>query len=285
MLIESILLGTALLGSILAGIIDLKTTEIPDWIPYSMMVIGVVGNLFKSYLLWSYLPILLSLVVGLLFLGFGFILYYSGQWGGGDAKILSGIGFLLPQFSGTYVFFPFPVSYLFNVFFVGAIYMIGYILVMSLINRKVLFHFINDFKASIRQLFFLNIGIIVFLIIFSFYMVGYLQFVTVNEMFLFGGLVLGMTIGMFTLWRFAKTAEEIGFKRKIKVSDLREGDVPDDSKLWEGLTKKQVENIQKSGKKYIVIKEGVRFAPAFPIALLVSVLVGDMIFWFIGLVN
>jgi Flp pilus assembly protein protease CpaA len=285
MLIESILLGTALLGSILAGIIDLKTTEIPDWIPYSMMVIGVVGNLFKSYLLWSYLPILLSLVVGLLFLGFGFILYYSGQWGGGDAKILSGIGFLLPQFSGTYVFFPFPVSYLFNVFFVGAIYMIGYILVMSLINRKVLFHFINDFKASIRQLFFLNIGIIVFLIIFSFYMVGYLQFVTVNEMFLFGGLVLGMTIGMFTLWRFAKTAEEIGFKRKIKVSDLREGDVPDDSKLLEGLTKKQVENIQKSGKKYIVIKEGVRFAPAFPIALLVSVLVGDMIFWFIGLVN
>ena len=111
MLIESILLFTAFLGSSIAGIIDLKTTEIPDEIPYIMMGIGILGNSIKSYIFWSYTPIMLSIIFGLLFLGFGFILYYTGQWGGGDAKILSAIGFLLPQFSSNRSLFPFPLSF------------------------------------------------------------------------------------------------------------------------------------------------------------------------------
>ncbi len=111
MILESILLLVAFVGSTLAGIIDLKTTEIPDKIPYVMMGIGIVGNLVKSYLVWSYTPIALSFLVGLLFLGFGFLLYYTGQWGGGDAKILSAVGFLLPQFSSVKTFFPFSLLY------------------------------------------------------------------------------------------------------------------------------------------------------------------------------
>ena len=284
MLLETILLVVALGGSVLAGIIDLKTTEIPDWIPYVMIGVGIAGNLVKSYLLWTYTPILLSVLVGLLFLGFGFMLYYTGQWGGGDAKLLSGIGFLLPQLSGIRTFFPFPLSFFFNVFFVGAFYMIGYTVVMALMNRRILVAFAKDLKGRIKELLLLNLGIIVFLGIIGVYTVNHLGIVTAGDMLIFGGAVLAMTIGMFTLWRFAKAVEDIGFKRKIKVSKLREGDVPDDSKIWEGLTKDQVEKIKKSGKKEIVIKEGVRFGPVFAIALIVTVLAGDAVFWIVGIV-
>ena len=48
-----------------------------------------------------------------------------------------------------------------------------------------------------------------------------------------------------------------------------------DYKIWEGITEKELKKIKKSGKKFIWIKEGVRFAPAFPLALLFTILVGD----------
>ena len=67
------------------------------------------------------------------------------------------------------------------------------------------------------------------------------------------------------------------------MPELKEGDVPDGSKLWEGLTKEQVKEIKKSGKKYVVIKDGVRFAPVFTLALLAAILLGDIVFWVVRL--
>jgi Flp pilus assembly protein protease CpaA len=284
MLLETLLIITAFTGSILAGIIDLKTTEIPDEIPYVMAGIGIIGNLVKSYLIGTYTPILLSFLVGLLFLGFGFLLYFTGQWGGGDAKLLSAIGFLLPQYPATKSFFPFPMSFFFNVFFVGSFYMIGYILLMSFFNRKIWTRFIGDFKASARELVLLNLGIFIFLVLFGIFTVSYLRIVSVSEIIVFGSIVIGLTVGLFTLWRFGKTVEVVGFKREINISELREGDVLNESKLWEGLTKEQIKKIKNSGKKTVVIKEGVRFAPTFALALLVTILLGDIVVWVVGLV-
>src|SRR4030042_2438436 len=129
MMLEWLLIIIAFAGTLAAGIIDLKTTEIPDQIPYAMMGLGILLHLAESYLSWSYIPILYSMIAGLGFLIFGFFMYYTGQWGGGDAKLLSGVGFLLPILPthfGASLFFPFALSYFFNVFFIGAIYMILY---------------------------------------------------------------------------------------------------------------------------------------------------------------
>ncbi|NCO96837.1 MAG: hypothetical protein COY38_03940 [Candidatus Aenigmarchaeota archaeon CG_4_10_14_0_8_um_filter_37_24] len=280
MIIESILLLVALGGSALAGAIDLKTTEIPDWIPYAMIGIGVVGNVIKSILVGSYTPILLSVAFGLGFLGFGFLLYYTGQWGGGDAKILSAIGFLLPEFSSAKSLFPFPLSFFFNVFFVGAFYMIFYSFILALFNRKIFSSFINDFRSKSKELLFLILSVFILITIFVILMS---KFIPIFDILVFSSSVLALTIFMFTLWRFEKSVENVGFKRKIRLSELKEGDVLDDSKLWEGLTKKQVKEIKKSGKKYVVIKDGVRFAPVFAFALLMTIFLGDIVFWVVGL--
>jgi prepilin signal peptidase PulO-like enzyme (type II secretory pathway) len=94
-------------------------------------------------------------------------------------------------------------------------------------------------------------------------------------------MILVISSGFFLLWKFVKTVENVGFKRKIPMPQLKVGDVPLDYKIWEGITEKELKKIKGSGKKYVWIKEGVRFAPAFPLALIFTILVGDGIIWFI----
>ncbi|OGI15377.1 hypothetical protein A3K63_05700 [Candidatus Micrarchaeota archaeon RBG_16_49_10] len=285
-MIDFLLLGVAFAGSLLAGIIDLKTTEVPDWIPYAMGTIGILANITKSILSGSYIPIAYSAAVGLGYLGFGFLLYYLGQWGGGDAKILSAIGFLIPTFSTGKIFFPFYIGFLFNVFFVGAIYMIAYILVLSFINRGIWKSFFKG-MAGIRKPAILYSGLAVLLAAALFVYLSAFRFglFPVDFAVKFSLFVLLIVSGMFLLWRFAKTVEDVGFKKRIPLAKLKEGDVILESKIWEGLTKKQVDEIKKSGKRYVWIKEGVRFTMAFPLALLFTILVGEGFVWLLKLVG
>ena len=286
-MLEIIFLVVAFGGSILASLSDLKTTEIPDEIPYVMMAIGIVGHLVKSFLVWSYMPFLLSLVFGLGFLGFGFVMYFIGQWGGGDAKILSAIGFLLPELSGIgkTLFFPFPLSFFFNVFMIGAIYMIFYAIVLSFINRKIWSVFLKDLRANARMILVFNFSLIIILFLSEFVLAKYFEMFPLIDMILFGVAIVLASIGIFLLWKFVKAVENVGFRKKIPVSKLRIGDVPLDYKIWEGITEKELKKIKKSGKKYIWIKEGVRFAPAFPLALLFTILVGDGILLFLQVIG
>jgi hypothetical protein len=53
-------------------------------------------------------------------------------------------------------------------------------------------------------------------------------------------------------------------------------------RIWEGITEKELEKIKKSGRKYIYIKEGVRFAPTFPLALIFTLWFGDGITFLFG---
>jgi len=277
-MLEIILFLVAFVGSVLASYFDLKTTEIPDEIPYMMMAIGIVGNLIKSYLVWSYWPFLLSMIIGLGFLGFGFIMYFAGQWGGGDAKILSAIGFLLPSLPPEIkvnFFFPFPLSFFFNVFLVGAIYIILYALAMSIKNKKIWPMFFNSLKASAKIIVVFSSALILFFTVFGIIFVRYYPILLVKDAVLFTVVIASSFIGLFILWKFVKAVEDVGFKKKIPISELKVGDVPIDYKVWEGITEKELKKIKKSGKKYVWIKEGVRFAPTFPLALIFTLFFGD----------
>jgi len=86
------------------------------------------------------------------------------------------------------------------------------------------------------------------------------------------------TLGLFVIFKFSKSVEDFGFKKKIPVGKLRVGDVLLESKEFVGLSPRQVAAVKRSGRKFVVIKEGVRFAPAFPLALLFTLLYGDAIF-------
>jgi len=93
--------------------------------------------------------------------------------------------------------------------------------------------------------------------------------------------ILLISLILFLVWKFVKAVEEIAFKKRIPVSKLRVGDVLLESKVWEGITGRELRAIRKSGKKFIWIKSGVCFAPAFPLALLFTVYFGDGILFFL----
>lgn len=283
---ELVALVIALLGSSFAAWEDLKTTEIPDWIPHLMIVCGLVIHCVQSLLLWDYWPLVYSVVVGLGFLGFGFLMYYSGQWGGGDAKVLSAIGFLLPTYSmfaaGARLFFPFPISYAVNVFFIGAIYMLVYAVVVALRNRKVIDEFVGSVEASSKIISIGSLVLFSFFLIFGWYLSTTFGLQLSSKFLIYNTLLpVIMAISLFIVWKFAKAVENIGFKKRVHVKRLRVGDVLLKSRVWEGITKKELRAIRRSGKKYVRIKEGVRFAPAFPLALLFTVYFGDAIFLFL----
>jgi Flp pilus assembly protein protease CpaA len=272
---ELIFLAVALLGSGLAAAWDLKTTEIPDEIPHAMIALAVILFSIQSVIEHNYWPILNSLIAGGSLLGLGFLMYYFGQWGGGDAKILAAIGFLIPTFSSQ-LLFPFPLSYLINVFLVGAVYMIFYAFVIAALNKKIIFQFFKDVKASTNAVLIGSIALFIFFLGINWYLINSFQIGFDLTSAIQNSIIpLFVTLGLFLLWRFAKAVEDVGFKKKIPVSKLKVGDVLLESKVWEGITEKQLRKIKKSGKKTVVIKEGIRFAPSFPLALLFTLFFGD----------
>lgn len=276
--VQTISIVTAFIGIGIATVWDLKTTEVPDQLPYAMIAIALVLFGYQSFVEWSYMPILYSVGVGIGFLAFGYILYYFGQWGGADAWLLSAIGFLLP-FRGVQAMFPLPLIFIFNLFFIGAIYMIIYAFIFSLFNRKIFSQFSKDLKASSNMAL---IGLAVLLVIFfsvSWYMSNTLfHVVNFSKMVVSSLFSLGLVAMLFVIWKFAKAVEEYGFKRRIPVSKLKVGDMLLEEKKLVGITEEQLKKIRKSGKRQVWIKEGVRFAMAFPLALIVTLLYGEGIF-------
>ena len=93
------LISVALAGTAIATISDIKTKEVPDWISYTLIVTGVLSHLAMAASQQTITPILHNLYG----LSFAFIIgssmFYTGLWGGGDAKLLMGLASLIPTYA------------------------------------------------------------------------------------------------------------------------------------------------------------------------------------------
>jgi hypothetical protein len=273
---EGISIIVALAGTFLASLWDLKTTEVPDPIPYAMIGIGLAIALLQSFIYRDFSQLADCLFSGFSLLVFGALMYFLGQWGGADALILAGVGFLLPKISKPKLLFPFPFSYLLNVFIIGAIYMIIYALTFAVFNKKIILSFFKEVKASKSILSLGSFGLFILFIGIN-YSILFLLNLPIQHSFVLKNslLLLVITLGIYLLLKFVKVVEEVGFKKRIPVSKLKVGDVLAEEKFWKGISEKEIEKIKKSGKKFVWIKEGVRFAPTFFLALIFTLYYGD----------
>jgi len=256
----------ALLGSAIAAYYDLKTTEVPDVIPISLSIVFLAAYALIGFTTGSFEQFTASLVWGLLFTAVGFAMYFLGQWGGGDAELLACMGFLTGGFSSKIL--PFPLVYLMNLFFVGAIYMLVYAVFLSLKNKKIWRRFLQLTRKGEKTLVFILL-VIAFLSFFLSHAFSPVDLTLETVAF-----SLLLTTVLYITWAFAKSVEEVGFKKRIAVEELKVGDVLLSSKRWVGIDEKRLKEIKRSGRKWIWIKEGVRFAPAFFLALLTSYFFG-----------
>ncbi len=291
-MLQFLVLGVALIGCVIASYWDLKTTEVPDSVPYSMISAGILIYLVQSILANSIEPLANSVMMGISLFVFGYILYYFGQWGGADAKILSSIGFLLPDIPSVTISqslpifpltLPFPLTYVANLFLVGTVYMFIYAFFIAANDRKIVSHFRKDVRSSTKLILFSSIALFIFLSL-----IGFEFYRSIGAdpefygVFSKSAITVIATSAIFLLYKFARVVENVGFKKRIPVSDVKEGDVLMKSKVWVGIENAELHKLRSSGKKYVWIKEGVRFIPAFLLALIFTIYYGDIMFFVFG---
>lgn len=269
-------------GSALAGYVDLRTTEIPDEIPVAMALFAFLwGGL--AYITSGSTVLLQSLLVGGAFFGLGFLMYYTGQWGGGDAKLLAAVGMLVPAAPvfAVNTLFPFALSFLLNVFLIGAVYIVLYSILISLPNTSVTRAFVRDVRGGWKQIGFFGVALVAAVLV-AVRMAG-----TTHQQTLLALSLVPGGLGLFVLWRFLRIVERVGFQKRISVRKLRVGDmigedVPElklSKRLLRGLTEQEVRAIRRH-RREVTIREGVRFGPVFTIALLFTLFFGDAVLFF-----
>jgi Flp pilus assembly protein protease CpaA len=279
--IQTISVATALIGTTIAAIWDLKTTEVPDQISYAMIVIALILFGYQSITNRSFTPIVDSIVPGLAFLAFGwFIMYHLGQWGGADALLMASVGFLLPGFPNYgQTIVPYPFTFFYNVFLVGAVYLMLYAVVFAILNKKIFSNFLKDLRTNSKLVSLCFIVLFIVFLVANWYISKI--FLMPSNLLIDSVVPLVLSMLLFAIWKFAKAVEKYGFKKRVPISKVKVGDMLLEERKLVGVTEKQLKQIKRSGKRYVWIKEGARFAPAFPLAILFTVLYGDGIFLFV----
>lgn len=263
----------------LAAYWDIRTTEFPDWLPYSIIAASLGIRAVMSLISGELSYIINSVMIGIVFFGFGMGLYYAKQWGDGDAWLLGSLGFAFPDAAGfAYLsIIPFPAAMLFNFFFIAFFYLLVYSIGLGLRSPSVSRKFIGEIRGELRRMIYITGGFtlacVVFIFLVSVYFTlppGILAPVALSPLLLFSVMVF---------MRYGRFVEANLFKRKVAPGKVRVGDVLSHDK-WRGLTEEEVKEIRKKGKP-VWIKEGVRFAPVFVITILVTLFVGNMLSIFI----
>lgn len=253
----------AVIGTALAGIWDLKTTEVPDQLPYAMVGVGILYWLARFLMGGGAYTLLVSLLVGTLLLAVGLLLYKKRQWGGADAWILAAIGYMIPVYGGSL----FIIPYLMNFMVVSIVYTVAYALAVGLLNRRVFPYVAKDLRQHAKIIAASTVGVAAVVAALG------------APAFLLSRLV-PLIFLLLVFWRYAVVIERRVFRKKIPVSELKSGDVMEGGK-WVGLTEQDVRRIKRS-RRFVVIKDGMRFVPVFAIALVLTLLYGNLFFIVFG---
>lgn len=291
-------LAIALVGTTIAAWIDIKTTEIPDIIAVSMLVAGGVAHGAYAYMTGSLTLLIWALIIGGIFLGIGYLHFFTGQWGEADVFLLAVIGFLIPQPLSMFAAsataatgFVWPIVFLINMIIVAAFYSLAASIWIGIQNKRVVKGLLRDLRKNWQR-------------------VGAIYGALVGGL-LAALLYLGMTVGvrlssialsfvpfailaalLFLWWRFAKVIETNVFRARIPTSKLRPGDMLAEdirgrginikARLAVGLTAAQINKIRRM-KKYALIKRGLVYAPVFVITILATLFGGNLLLLLLGL--
>lgn len=247
-----------------ASYYDLRYTEFPDALPYTTIIL-ILGVKFIYAVIFSFWEqLFLSILFGIFFLLIGFALYVTKQWGDGDMWLLSILGLVFSDNMG----FTKPVFLviLINFFFVSFFYLVSYALIVGSRNKVVR----KDFISSIRKKRTLIVSTFMLLLSLPLLLMLYISmksiYFNIFPLFLLPFLYLFASIFV----EFARSVEKKVFRKRISVKKLSKSHVIENG-FWRGLKKEEIEKIKKE-KKYVYVKEGVRFAPVFLITEILTIL-------------
>lgn len=279
-----VLLAFLFLGLVIAAYSDVRTREVPDTVSYGLITLGLLGGLIRAIVTDS--PAVfgqhaLGFLIGLL-LGLG--MYYGRQWGGGDAKLMMGVGAVLGfSLSDTSL-----LSFLILLVLAGAVYGFLYTTGLAISKRKT---FVPAFRKMIRRptVHRARIGLVV-----SAALLLVLLFLLPRARLLIGVVLIGMYLLTYS-WIFIKTVEESIMIKRYPVGKLTEGDWLAEDIVRQGrtlakakgigLTKEQIAKLKKSKVRTVKVREGIPFVPNFLIAFVLLLILDqyglDLLSWLV----
>ena len=281
-MIDIILISVALIVLLVGSFTDFKTREVPDWVNYSAIVAGIGLRLLYSASTydWGYL------YRGLLGFGVFFVLalamFYLGQWGGGDSKMLMGLGAIIGlDIAKNSLLFAFIV----NVLLVGAVYGMVWGIVLAIKHRKKFISYVEkrikskQHKAAKRYM----LLIIAVLVIISFAVDLWIAVLLI-------GIAIGAVV-MFYCILFFQAVEKTSMIKLLPVGMLTEGDwivkdvIVKNKKICGpkdlGISLEQIKQLKKLNVKKVLVKEGMPFVPVFLISFVVSLIWGNIVLLFV----
>lgn len=285
MVIELILIIAGLLALLAASISDIKTREVPDWVSYSLIISGFGLRLFHSLTTSEWFFLLHGVIGFLIMMILGNLMFRTRQWGGGDTKLLMGIGVAFattPSYLPSSAI-PFLAIVLINILLIGAIYGISYGVILAVKHRdKFLpaFKYLNQEKKVARiKMMALAIAILIIIFLFA-------TNLDTRAKLLLGILALmGLLYPYLSL--FIKAVEKSCLYKRIPVTKLTPGDwveenVYKNNKLIYkrkplGIEQEDIQKVIKAKVKDVLVKEGIPFIPPFFIGTLISVITGEII--------
>jgi len=255
----------ALIWIIFATLQDLKTREVSNWLNFSLISIALAYRGFYSAFIGDYSFLLFGLLGFGLFFILGNVFYYAKVFAGGDAKLLMGLGAVLPfeSYSDLAIV---SLSFIFILFLVGTAYSLIYTVFLVYQNKNKFKKEFNKTLDSCKNLFIISIFFSALLLIFLWQSVMWIFIIA----FLF-------TLPLLYIYLLA--LERSCMIKLVDVDKLTEGDWLEQEvrigghiirKNVHGLSLKDIEKLKKAKKK-VLIKEGIPFVPAFLISFLVMV--------------
>ncbi len=266
-MIEYVKHAIALVYLLTGSISDIRTREVSDWANYGLIALGFATNLIYTLSLSDLAYIIQSIFGFLIFLALALLMYYTGQWGGGDSKLLMGIGAL---YGFSWPNNLFLVIFIFNTLIAGAAYGMLWTIVVAIKNWK---KFLAGYKKISAENKKMKLGAYLF------------PFMALLAAFLVSGaflkiaiLSLGILIYLtFFLWLIIKAVEISCMYKRVAPDQLTEGDWivreiaykgkhitgPKDLGIEKGQIAmlKKLYRAKKIGK--ILVKDGIPFVPSF----------------------
>ena len=262
------LFAVAFIWVIFATVQDLRTREISNWLNFSLIAFVLAYRGFYSVMNKDLMFFVYGFLGILFFVVLAHIFYYGKVFAGGDAKLLMGLGGVLPYESFLGLLFM-GIGFIFLLFFSGAIYTLIYSVFLVGKHKK---NFGKEFKKEFGKSgkwFYMLIILGVVLEVFN-YFYG----------FAFYGAFLIILIVFPLIFMYVKAVEKSCMIKMVSPGKLTIGDwLEKDVKIGRrtikksvhGLNQKDINLLKKRGRR-VLIKEGVPFTPAFLIALVLFIL-------------
>ncbi len=270
---EIILYSLGFIVLFIATMTDIAWREVPDLLSYGFLSTIIALRLLYFLQSKDTTIILYGTYGFLLCFAIGMIMFYSGQWGGADAKILYGIGVL---FGAPFTSLDDPLFiFLGSLLGAGAVYGILYSLYLLMRHWKACKKPLIQLHALYWKLRFGSYGIVGMLFI-----VGFIQGGVLGLLWALIGLFLLATTYLYIT---IKVIEETVMVVEVPLSKVTEGDwiakdvIVDGKKICGpsdlGIEEHQIAQLKRLHMEKVWVKYGIPFIPSFFIAYCVTILI------------